>query len=166
MKKFERECKNCQEQKKSSVCRECHKYWMGKLAAAESSRNSANGRIGAYVTNLEKAKISQETLLSDFIQLQHESANLKMELRSKAGLIKHATGELATLKVVRDDSKAAHEITKTLLTSEKSKNDVLLNAIYKIKAFCEEGTKLFARKAAINLIWKKTDQTIGRVTED
>ena len=166
MKKYVSDCNECKEQKKASVCRECHNYWMGKLDEAIDSRASAIGKLGAYKTNFLKAQAGEKKVIADFVELQHENTHLGLRVESKDKVIKANVKWIADIIGNLDDSRTAHDITKKYLTSEKSKNDVLLNAIYKIKAFCEAGTKLFAWKTAINMIWKKTDQAIGRVTED
>jgi len=165
MKKFVSDCNECTEQKKSSVCRECHVYWMGKLDEAVDSRASAIGKLGAYKTNFLKAQAGEKKVIADLIQLQHEKNNADAIIFADGKLIDSKVIEIRELNQTLTASKAACVITMRKFHEETDKKHTLLNSLHFIKALCETGNKFFVRKKTLDEVWIKADDGFAEVTE-
>ena len=140
--------------------------WMGRLTAAEESRASAIGKLGAYKTNFLKAQAGEKKVIADFVELQHEKSQADKAIVEKNEYLQFKEKEITSINKMLALKIDAHETTRRNLTRARTRIDILISALFKIKAFCESGNKLFARKTALDKIWKKTDSAIGEVSED
>jgi len=166
MKKYVSDCNECKEQKKASVCRECHNYWMGKLDEAIDSRASAIGKLGAYKTNFLKAQAGEKKVIADFIELTHAKSQDEKDIVEKNDYLQFKEKQITSLISQLADSMDALVSKKKALYSEKGKKNALIDATIKIKKMSEFGNKLFDRKLALQIIWKKAAEALGEVSED
>ena len=166
MKKYVSDCNECKEQKKASVCRECHNYWMGKLDEAIDSRSSAIGKLGAYKTNFLKAQAGEKKVIADFIELTHAKSQDEKDIVEKNDYLQFKEKQITSLISQLADSMDALVSKKKALYSEKGKKNALIDATIKIKKMSEFGNKLFGRKLALQMIWKKAAEALGEVSED
>jgi len=166
MKKYVSDCNECKEQKKASVCRECHNYWMGKLDEAIDSRASAIGKLGAYKTNFLKAQAGEKKVIADFIELTHAKSQDEKDIVEKNDYLQFKEKQITSLISQLADSMDALVSKKKALYSEKGKKNALIDATIKIKKMSEFGNKLFGRKLALQMIWKKAAEALGEVSED
>ena len=166
MKKYVSDCNECKEQKKASVCRECHNYWMEKLDEAIDSRASAIGKLGAYKTNFLKAQAGEKKVIADFIELTHAKSQDEKDIVEKNDYLQFKEKQITSLISQLADSMDALVSKKKALYSEKGKKNALIDATIKIKKMSEFGNKLFDRKLALQIIWKKAAEALGEVSED
>jgi len=165
-KRFVSDCNECKEQKKASVCRECHNYWMEKLDEAIDSRSSAIGKLGAYKTNFLKAQAREKKVIADFVELQHEKSQADLLIISNQESINAKQLKIDHLELANGMQRDLLDIRNLSIITQKGKKNSLIDATIKIKKMSEFGNKLFGRKVALQMIWQKTDEVIGEVSED